>query len=171
MPAEIERVYLLDRLPELPPEAAAWRIEQGYLPDPPAEAAEGEYFEGRVRRKVSPAGEESFVHTIKRGRGLVREETERDLPADEFASSWARTEGRRICKTRYKVPVGELTWEIDAFDDLPLVMAEVELEAEDQAVSLPDWLAPRVLRELTEDARYRNYALATEGLPADHPGA
>lgn len=174
MADEIERVYLLDRLPHLPDHAQPWRLEQGYLPDPspgsggPEEP--GLFYEGRVRRKVSPEGKESFVHTIKRGSGLVREETERAIDAAEFAAAWALTEGRRISKTRYKVKEGPVTWEIDAFDELPLVMAEVELERVDQVAELPEWLAPCVLRELTEDERYRNFALATEGLPAGHPG-
>ena len=169
MAQEIERVYLLTSLPELPPQAAAWRIEQGYLPDPPAGSQPGTFYEGRLRRKVSPEGKEAFVHTVKSGKGLVREETERDLEASEFAAQWPQTEGRRICKTRYKVAEGGLVWEIDAFDELPLVMAEVELESADQAVELPAWLAPHVVRELTEDPRYRNFALATEGLPPGHP--
>ena len=171
MADEIERVYLLDRLPELPAHAQPWRIEQGYLPDPAEDAAPepGLFYEGRVRRKLSPEGKESFVHTIKRGRGLVREETERAIEAAEFAAAWAQTAGRRISKTRYKVREGQVTWEIDAFDELPLVMAEVELEHVEQVAALPAWLAPRVLRELTEDERYRNFALATDGLPAGHP--
>lgn len=166
MAAEIERVFLLDHLPELPPSAERWRIEQGYLPDPAAAERPAEaFYEGRVRRKVSPQGRESYVHTIKQGSGLIREETEVAIEAAEFAAAWARTEGRRISKTRYRVREGGLVWEIDEFDDLPLVMAEVELEDPEQEAPFPAWLAPRVVRELTEDPRYRNFALATEGLP------
>ncbi|MBL4847247.1 MAG: adenylate cyclase [Planctomycetes bacterium] len=169
MPEEIERVFLLDRLPDLPPHAAAWRIEQGYLPDPPAGSQPGTYYEGRLRRKVSPEGKEHFIHTIKSGQGLVREENERDIEASEFDCEWAQTLGRRISKTRYKVAEGPVVWEIDAFDEFPIVLAEVELESADQTVEIPAWLAPHVVSELTEDPRYRNYALATVGLPADHP--
>lgn len=166
MAAEIERVFLLDRLPELPAGAEPWRIEQGYLPDPPAgERPADAFYEGRVRRKVSPQGRESFVHTIKQGSGLIREETEVALEATAFAAAWVLTEGRRISKTRHRVREGGLVWEIDEFDDLPLVMAEVELDDPEQPAPFPAWLAPRVVRELTEDPRYRNFALATEGLP------
>ena len=169
---EIERVYLLARLPELPDHAEAWRLEQGYLPehDIAEGEARGDFAEGRVRKKVAPDGEVGYRHTIKRGAGLVREEIEREIDAAEFAQNWGRTEGRRIRKTRYKVQEGELTWEVDVFDDLPLVMAEVELPSAEVEVSPPAWLAPHVLRELTEDSRYRNFALATRGLPDDHPG-
>ena len=121
--------------------------------------------EGRVRRTTYPDGRLKHVHTIKRGLGLVREETERELSPEEFAELWPRTEGRRILKTRHKVPAGELTWEVDAFLDRNLVLAEVELSSPTQAVEPPPWLAPYVLREVTNDPRYRNYALATGGTP------
>jgi len=164
-PQEIERVYRLERLPDLPPTARAYRIEQGYLPD--VEAGEGPFAEGRVRRKTGPDGRVACTHTIKRGEGLVREEIERRIDEAEFAAAWARTAGRRITKTRYAVPAGELTWEVDAFEDLDLVLAEVELPSEDAAAPLPPWLAPHVVAELTWDPRFRNYALATAGLPAE----
>ncbi|MCA8920627.1 MAG: adenylate cyclase [Planctomycetes bacterium] len=161
-PLEIERVYLLARLPVLPADAVALKLEQGYLPDEPASDAT---VEGRVRRTTYPDGRLKHVHTIKRGLGLVREETERELSPEEFAELWPRTEGRRILKTRHKVPAGELTWEVDAFLDRNLVLAEVELSSPTQAVEPPPWLAPYVLREVTNDPRYRNYALATGGTP------
>jgi CYTH domain-containing protein len=170
-PLEIERVYLLDRLPELPATATSCRIEQGYMPDDEVEGEEEDGFlEGRLRRKTDADGAVRCFLTIKRGAGLVREEEERSLTRADFEAGWGRTEGRRITKTRHKVREGELTWEIDDFDGLDLVMAEVELPAADTRVDLPSWLVPRVLRELTDDPRYRNYALATQGLPPDHPG-
>ena len=164
-PLEIERVFLLDLLPKLPADAAAYRIEQGYLPDPPADADGAAIQEGRLRRTVKPDGATVCHHTIKRGKGLVREEIEREISEEEFGALWAKTEGRRICKTRYKVSVGDLVWEIDAFDTLDLVMAEVELPSVETPSPFPGWLEGHVVRELTEDARYRNYCLATLGLP------
>ncbi|MEZ6187130.1 MAG: adenylate cyclase, partial [Planctomycetota bacterium] len=155
-PLEIERVYLLRAAPELPPGAVALELEQGYLPDGGADDEEG-----RVRRTTYPDGRQKLVHTIKRGLGLVREETERALTPAEFDALWPRTAGRRVLKTRHKVPDGAVTWEVDVFRDRDLVLAEVELESAEQQVTLPPWLAPHVLREVTEDPRYRNYALAT----------
>ena len=166
-PLEIERVYLLSALPSLPAGARAYRIEQGYLPDPDPETVPGEgtIVEGRIRRTVAPDGTVRRFHTIKKGEGLVRTEIERELTEAEFNASWDQTAGRRISKVRHKVDVGDLTWEIDVFDDLDLLMAEVELPTADTAVDLPAWLTEHVVRELTEDARYRNFALATQGLP------
>jgi adenylate cyclase len=165
-PLEIERVFLLDGLPPLPAASKAFRIEQGYLPD--AGAGDETLVEGRVRRTVKPDGSEVRTHTIKRGQGLVREEIERELDEQEFAELWTRTEGRRISKTRHKVPVGDLTWEIDAFDTFELVFAEVELPSVETESPFPGWLEKHVVRDLTEDPRYRNYCLATVGLPEGH---
>lgn len=168
-PLEIERVYLLARLPDLPAQAEALMIEQGYLPEPPAGTREAGqvYYEGRVRRTVYPDGAVKRTHTIKHGEGLVRTERERALEPAEFEALWERTGGRRIRKTRHRVQEGERTWEVDAFRGWSLVLAEVELPSEDAEAPLPDWLAPHVVREVTDDPRFRNHALATEGPPAE----
>ncbi len=62
---EIERSYLLDRLPELPGRAEAWQIEQGYLPElPPDNRGDNTPLEGRLRRLIMPDGTVIFTHTI-----------------------------------------------------------------------------------------------------------
>lgn len=167
---EIERVWVLRALPVIPPEVPVetWRIEQGYL----APVAEGEaelarigFPEGRLRRIVEPDGAERFVHTVKSGSGIVRVEREHAITRAEFEQSWPRTEGRRLMKTRRRARVGGLVWEIDVFDGLPLVMVEVELEDAEQRFDMPRWIAELVVKEVSEDARYRNAALAMYGLP------
>lgn len=142
------------------------RIEQGYLPDPADEAGEGEgpRPEGRVRRIIEPDGSVRMTHTIKTGRGVRRTEIERAITAEEFDRYWPLTEGRRVRKRRYRARDARAgtarVWEIDAFEDRDLVLAEVELSTADEAIAFPAWLAPHVRREVTEDASYRNYALA-----------
>ena len=61
-------------------------------------------------------------------------------------------------KTRYVFEQNGVTWELDVFEgaNAGLVMAEVELESEDQAISLPDWAGAEVSR----DPRYYNAYLA-----------
>ena len=142
----------------MPDGAEEIRVEQGYLPG--HDSAGGEVTEGRVRRTVDTSGTVRYTHTIKRGAGLVRSEVERVISEEEFERHWPRTAGRRLKKTRYRVPVGELVWEIDTFDELNLVLAEVELPSPDAAAAVPEWLAPRVLREVTDDPAYRNYEIA-----------
>ena len=147
---EIERKYLLQSMPQLPATARAYRMEQGYFADKP----------GRVRRSRAPDGTVTYTHTVKKGVGLVREEIERELTPDEFKRLWPRTAGRRLTKTRTKVPDGNLVWEIDDYDALDLFIAEVELPAADTKVTVPDWLAPHVIREVTGEPAYGNYKLA-----------
>jgi adenylate cyclase len=154
-PLEIERTYLLDRLPLLlPPRSPAYRIEQGYLDPTQADV------EGRIRRTRKPDGTVTHVHTVKTGMGLVRTEVEKDLTAAEFERLWPATAGRRIVKTRHKVKDGERTWEIDEFEGVDLVLAEVELPSADTEVAIPAWLAPHVVRDVTEESTYRNFEIA-----------
>ncbi len=148
-PLEIERKYLLDGPPALPPDAVATGMEQGYLP-------EG----GRVRRAVGADGAVRCTHTIKSGQGLVRQERERQLDAAEFEKMWVRTEGRRLRKTRYTVTEGERVWEVDVYDELDLALAEVELPAADAAAPPPAWLAPHIVREVTDEPEYTNAEIA-----------
>ncbi len=147
---EIERKYLLKSMPQLPATARAYHLEQGYFADEP----------GRVRRTRAPDGTVTYTHTVKKGFGLVREENERELTPDEFNALWPRTAGRRLTKTRTKVPDGLLVWEIDDYDALDLVIAEIELPTVDTRVTVPDWLAPHVIREVTGEPAYGNYRLA-----------
>ena len=58
------------------------------------------------------------------------------------------------------VPEGALTWEIDEFLDRPLVLAEIELPAEDTEVVVPGWLEPELLREVTGEVEYSNSNIA-----------
>jgi CYTH domain-containing protein len=57
------------------------------------------------------------------------------------------------------VPEGALTWEIDVFLDRDLVLAEVELPG-DQDVTIPEWLAAQVVRDVTGESEYVNLNLA-----------
>lgn len=63
-----------------------------------------------------------------------------------------------VQKTRYFVRDLNQDWEVDVFegDNAGLVVAEIELEDETQAVTLPDWVG----EEVTHDVRYYNSVLA-----------
>jgi len=73
---------------------------------------------------------------------------------------WPLTEGKRVTKRRHKIADGGLVWEIDAFTDRELVLAEVELPSPNTEAKLPEWLAPYVVREVTEESEYVNINLA-----------
>lgn len=59
-----------------------------------------------------------------------------------------------IEKKRYKIPYAGLIWEVDEFFGVNqgLVVAEVELQSEDQAFDKPEWVGA----EVTGDPRYFN---------------
>jgi CYTH domain-containing protein len=151
---EIERKFLVDRLPE---DLAGWpsqRIEQGYL------AITGDV-EVRVRRR----GDQATL-TVKSSPALQRVEVE--LPIDEhrFAALWPLTEDRRVVKTRHVRESGGTMLELDRYDgDLDgLVTLEVELPdvAAAESFTPPPWAGA----DVTGDARYANQSLALHGIPA-----
>jgi adenylate cyclase len=151
---EIERKFVLDRRPPGLDQHPRRRIEQGYVAIDPGGT------EVRVRRNDG-----SVTMTVKSGAGLVRTEEEIPLEQARFDALWALTEGRRVVKTRYLVPIDELTAEVDeyegALEGLRTAEVEFDSEAASAAFSPPDWLG----REVTGDARYANRTLAVSGLP------
>jgi CYTH domain-containing protein len=63
-----------------------------------------------------------------------------------------------IEKTRYKIEVAGLTWEVDEFagENQGLIIAEVELTDANQTVELPSWIG----KEVSDDPRYYNANLS-----------
>jgi len=152
--AEIERKFLLERLPEGLSIETEDAIDQGYL-------AIGDD-QVRLRKR----GDRHLI-TVKRGRGMVRDEVEVPLAQESFEQLWPLTEGRRLQKMRLTTPVGDHTAEIDLFQGPLAGLKTVEVEFADEAAaeafSPPEWFA----RELTGDGRYSNTRLAIEGLPPE----
>lgn len=151
-------------MPEVPDEMKSgvevWVIEQGYFDTDHHGDPSPDRPEGRIRRTTFPDGSTKFFHTVKRGLGLVREEREIELAESVFTDLWPQTEGRRINKSRLRVPVGDQIWEIDQFLGIDLVLAEAELPSMETELVLPAWLQARVIREVTEEPAFRNFELA-----------
>ncbi len=157
---EIERVFLLRGMPPLPATDDVLHIEQGYFEPGAAVAAGFGEEEGRVRRTTDRLGCRRHFLTRKRGSGLVREEDEREIDEAAFERLWGETGARRIVKDRHRIAAADLVWEVDRFDDPPIVLAEVELPSADHPVAIPDWLEGWIEREVTEEPAYRNSAIA-----------
>ncbi len=101
--------------------------------------------------------------TIKISNGtLSRDEFEYDIPREEAEEMLGSAIGIVLEKTRFLVPYQGYIWEVDVYDGAyrGLVIAEVELQDEDEDPPLPEWLGP----EVTGDRRYSNQSLATEDL-------
>ncbi len=151
-PVEIERKFVLRGMPRLRGRSVeVKRIEQGYLP--------GSIITERIRSVHDGAGRRYF-RTIKTGKGIVRGELEEETTEELFRRLWPLTKGRRLRKRRYTVEDGALTWEIDRFDHIGLVMAEIELPAADTPVIPPEWLKRYLEREVTGDPEFLNVNLA-----------
>ena len=87
--------------------------------------------------------------------GISRAEFEYEIPVEDAnALLDGLCERPLIDKVRYKIPLGNHTWEVDEFfgDNAGLIMAEVELESEDQTFEMPEWIG----REVSNDSRYFN---------------
>ena len=92
--------------------------------------------------------------------GIARSEFEYEIPIDDANALLDQLcERPLIEKDRYKIPLGNHVWEVDEFfgENAGLIMAEVELESEDQAFDTPNWIG----REVSDDPRYFNANLIT----------
>mgnify|MGYP000847110039 CR=1 FL=1 len=89
----------------------------------------------------------------------VNREYEYNMPIDEARSIMKLNNFPSISKTRYQLENKGHTWEIDEFHDANagLVIAEIELEYEDEVFEFPSWIG----KEVTEDMKYLNSNLAT----------
>jgi CYTH domain-containing protein len=150
---EIERKFLLKRLPMAAADASSVEIEQGYLP--------GDKLVERLRRIRYADGGEKWFRTVKAGNGLERVELEEEADAALSRGMWPLTEGRRVLKRRYSIRQSDdLVWEVDEFLDRELVLAEIELPRPDTRFELPPWLQEVLDREVTGERDYSNARLA-----------
>jgi CYTH domain-containing protein len=148
---EIERKFLLKRLPDKLKGSRCYIIEQGYL------ASESAGRQVRLRKKAKAA-----TLTFKVGRGSHREEREIRLSPKQFAALWTGTAGRRLRKVRCEIPWKNLVIEIDIYQGrhAGLVVAEVEFpdRVSCRKFKSPSWFG----REVTGEKRYSNVRLANE---------
>lgn len=147
MANEIERKFLVKG--DFKAESTkAIRIVQGYLSSVPERTV-------RVRIK----GDKGFI-TIKgigSASGATRYEWEKEVPVDEINELLKICEPGVIDKTRYLVKSGNHLFEVDEFygENEGLIVAEVELTAEDEQFTKPAWLG----EEVTGDVKYYNSML------------
>ena len=155
MAKEIERKFLVagegwrDRV------ARSRGLRQGYLAQT-----------GKLAARVRILDDAEAVLTIKSAApGTTRSEFEYPIPLADARALLELASGLVIEKRRHLVPLDGLTWEVDVFEGAHagLVLAEVELPAEDTPFERPDWLGP----EVTDDRRYYNANLALQRPEAD----
>jgi adenylate cyclase len=146
MGVEIERKFLLA--------GDGWRalgqpvlLRQGYLSSAP---------ERTVRVRIE--GEQGTLTIKGKSVGATRAEWEYPIPLADASDLLDRLcEQPIIEKYRRRIALGAHTWEVDEFlgANQGLVVAEIELDAEDQQFDKPDWVG----EEVTHDRRYFNSSL------------
>lgn len=148
---EIEHKYLVRSEAFKALATAVYPIQQGYL------CNNGENSRSvRVRRK----GDRAYL-TIKSATQpghIGRFEWEKEISIKDAEALLPQCVTPYIYKERYIVPYEGLIIEVDVFHGTNegLVMAEIELESEDQVFSTPDWLG----EDVTHDHRYYNSYLS-----------
>lgn len=138
---EIERKFLVDVKDIDYKSYPSKKLEQGYLCTDPVV---------RVRKE-----DDTYYMTYK-GKGmLVREEYNLPLTKEAYDHLIQKADGNIISKTRYLIPCGKYTIELDDFSSpKPLLMAEVEFPTEKEAHDFtpPEWF----IKDVTDNPEYHN---------------
>lgn len=141
---EIERKFLVHReIWEQQIKPVPKIIKQGYLSTTPECTV-------RVRTK----NDQGFITIKGKTVGISREEFEYEIPIDEATQLLEQFTTKSIFKKRYEIDYKEKTWELDEFEGrhAPLILAEIELNSEDEEFELPSWIA----EEVSDDPAYFN---------------
>lgn len=144
---EIERKFLVEGIEWR--KANGTRICQGYL---------NRDKDRTVRVRV--AGEHAYLTVKGTTQGATRAEFEYEIPASDAEQLLTLCDGPIVQKVRRRILHGGFTWEVDEFqgENAGLVVAEIELQSEDQAFARPPWIG----RDVTGDHGYFNSNLATK---------
>ncbi|MDD6639083.1 MAG: CYTH domain-containing protein [Lachnospiraceae bacterium] len=148
---EIERKYLVRRLPDDLSKYEAKKIAQGYLCTDPVV---------RIRRS-----NDNYYMTYKGDGLMVREEYNLPLTREAYEHLLPKIDGLLIAKTRYLIPLTDrLTAELDVFEGVlsALTLVEVEFDSVEEANAFvpPEWFG----EDVTESGKYHNSYLSQHGL-------
>lgn len=147
---EIERKFLVTSTEFQSESIRSNRIVQGYLNSNP---------ERTVRIRIK--GTQAFITIKGKGNesGTTRFEWEKEIKVTEAEQLLLLCEDGVIDKVCYEIPFGKHLYEVDVFegDNKGLIIAEIELEDENESFEKPNWLG----EEVTGDDRYYNASLST----------
>ena len=146
---EIERKFLVTNQDFITQSNTSFRIVQGYLNSNPERTV-------RVRIK----GDKGFITIKGKGNesGLTRFEWEKEISVSDAEALLQLCEKGVIDKTRYNVQFENHLFEVDVFfgENEGLIVAEIELQSENETFSKPDWLG----KEVTSEEKYYNAYLS-----------
>jgi adenylate cyclase len=146
MAIEIERKFLVSRT-DFITGLTGTQFQQGYLSH------------GTATVRVRIAGEQAFLTIKGKTLGISRCEYEYAIPKADAGNMLATLcDEAPIVKTRYLIEHAQKCWEVDVFHgaNQGLIVAEIELKDEHEQLTLPDWIA----EEVSRDVRYFNSQLA-----------
>lgn len=166
---EIERKFLLKKIPENLDSYSYHLIEQAYLCVTPVI---------RIRRQ-----DDEYYMTYKGSGMMSREEYNLPLTKEAYEHLLPKADGNVISKKRYLIPLSAkeinpeclsllgdtaLTIELDEFAPpfAPLLLAEIEFPTEEAACAfqMPDWFS----EDVTQDVRYHNSYMSAMRFPQPH---
>jgi len=147
MGIEIERKYTLKNDSWRNNVSHNERMVQGYLAG-----------NDRASVRIRIIGDKANLNIKSATLGIYRQEYEYQLPLDDAEKMLNDLcEKPVIDKVRHYVMYDNKKWEIDEFsgENQGLIVAEIELDSEDEKISLPDWAD----KEVSGDPRYYNVSL------------
>ncbi|EKT3974672.1 CYTH domain-containing protein [Flavobacterium psychrophilum] len=142
---EIERKFLVSNNDFIALAVAKNRIVQGYLNSNPERTVHVRIKADKGFLTIKGKGNES---------GTTRLEWETEIPLIEAEKLLSICENGVIDKIRYEIPSGKHTYEVDVFAEQNngLIIAEIELNDENESFEKPSWLA----QEVTGNNKYYN---------------
>lgn len=142
MGVEIEKKFLVD-VEKLPNFEKEEEIKQGYINTV-----------GNTVVRVRIKGEKAFITVKGEVSGTTRSEYEYEIPLDDGNEMLETLCDKKILKTRKYFSIDKHLWEVDFFkgDNEGLIVAEIELEDENETFTIHDWIT----KEVSNDYRYFN---------------
>lgn len=142
------RRFLLMAVPEEARRVMPLEIDVGWLPGP------------RPKEWMSRVREGQSVRFFRGDSGQEgRPGSEEEIGEELFSRLWPGTEGHRLHKLRRRVLEGDCIWLVDELVDLRRCVLDVPAE-DGEAIELPPWLGPLVVREVTSERAYQDVRLA-----------
>ncbi|WEK53523.1 MAG: CYTH domain-containing protein [Candidatus Cohnella colombiensis] len=151
---EIERKFLLPHYPDKLISSGTIVVQSEHFIDQTYLALDPDQ-ELRVRKIVDAGtGEATYTHTFKRGNGLMREEVEYSISESIYTQVIEAFKAKPLTKKRVTAVWEGITVEIDCYDQLNLIVIEVEFNSKEAALSFnaPEWFGP----DISSERQYSN---------------
>lgn len=149
MSIEIERKFLVKNLDFKNDSFEKKYIKQGYLSSDKNRT---------VRIRIADNNGYITIKGKSNAKGISRYEWEKEIPVSETEELLLLCEPSIIEKNRFLIKNGIHIFEVDEFlgENLGLIVAEIELNDENEMFNKPEWLA----KEVTGELKYYNSSIS-----------